>query len=113
MLHDAISMTPGTVIFLTGDGAEWAHGKGFLPTLQAMKQSRWKIELISWESSCNRWLKEWVDENGVFGKLDDYYTNIIKSSERRPEWGHQPAAPLELGRCPREQEGDREGRQRL
>ena len=40
----------------------------------------------------------WVRSNGVFIKLDDFYDSItyIKSSDRCPEWGHRPAAPLQL-----------------
>ena len=30
MLHDAMNMKPGTVVLLTGDGAGWGYGKGFL-----------------------------------------------------------------------------------
>ena len=65
-----------------------------------MKRHNWNVELVSWENSCNRWLKEWVLDHGLFLRLDDFYHSIthIKSSEHKPEWGHRPASPLELRR---------------
>ena len=87
MLHDAITETPcGTAVLLTGDGAGWELGRGFLPTVQAMKRRGWKIELHSWQDSCNRRLMKWAQRNGVFVRLDDFYESItyIKSSDNRP-----------------------------
>ena len=44
-----------------GDGAGWSYGKVFLPTLQSMKLRQCKIELVSWETSCNQVAKGVVD----------------------------------------------------
>ena len=77
MMYDTLNVKePGTVVFLTGDGAGWRYRKRFLPTLQSMKKHHWKIEMISWEMSCNQWLKEWVLQNGLFVRLDDFYKSI-------------------------------------
>ena len=59
MFRDALrSPRPGTVALMTGDGSGWAHDKGFLPTLQTIREKNWKVEVASWEHSCNRYLKE-------------------------------------------------------
>lgn len=97
MLYDlANADQPATVILLTGDGAGWDLGRGFLPTLRSMKRKGWSVELYSWERSCNQRLKEWVCSNGQFIQLDEYYLNItyIKSSEFHHEWGYRSAVPL-------------------
>jgi hypothetical protein len=89
MLLDGMTnhKTPWTVVLLTGDGAGWAYGKWFLPTLKGMKEGGWNIELISWSQSCNRWLREWVIQNGHFTSLDDFYrsvTFLVPSENRAP-----------------------------
>ena len=102
MLLDGMNhqKTPGTVVLLTGDGAGWAYGKGFLTSLQGMKKGGWNIELISWSQSCNRWLKEWVIQNGHFTSLDTFYRSVtfLVPSENRPEWRGRPSSPLQLWR---------------
>ena len=99
MLLDGMTnhKTPWTVVLLTGDGAGWAYGKWFLPTLKGMKEGGWNIELISWSQSCNRWLREWVIQNGQFTSLDDFYRSVtfLVPSENLPEWA--PRHPCNCG----------------
>ena len=102
MLLDGMNhqKTPGTVVLLTGDGAGWAYGKGFLTSLQGMKKGGWNIDVISWSQSCKRWLKEWVVRNGHFTSLDTFYRSVtfLVPSENRPEWRGRPSSPLQLWR---------------
>ena len=93
MLEDALDFNgdPGIAVLLTGDGAGYVEGSGFHSTLERMKRRNWRIEILSWEHSCNRRMKQWAQQNGVFVPLDDFYDSItftIPSGE-----GYQFAAP--------------------
>ena len=101
MLEDAMDFVedPGIVVLLTGDGAGYSEGAGFHSTLERMHRRGWRIEILSWAHSCNRRMKEWAQENGVFVALDDFYDSITFLEPSRP--GHQLAesrdsAPLDL-----------------
>lgn len=67
---------PGIVVLLTGDGAGFDDGVGFHADLQRMRRRGWRIEVLSWRYSCNRRMREWAEENGVFVALDDFYESI-------------------------------------
>ena len=67
---------PGIAVLLTGDGAGFADGVGFHADLQRMRRRGWRIEVLSWRNSCNRRMREWAEENGVFVALDDFYESI-------------------------------------
>ena len=88
MLRTAIDYihTPSTIAVLTGDGAGKQLGEGFLTDLQRIHSMGWKIEVYSWSSSCNRYLKEFAENNGVFVALDDYYYSItyLKDDRHNP-----------------------------
>ena len=79
MLRDGLRCTPGTVILLTGDGAGYYQGRGFLDALETLKLAGWEIELLSWERSCNVRLRQWVCCNGYFTSLDEFYDSIAES----------------------------------
>ena len=49
---------------------------GFFSTLKRMRQSGWQVEVLAWEGSCNRYMKEWVEDNGTYVPLDDFYSSI-------------------------------------
>ncbi len=74
---------PGIVALLTGDGAGHHEGEGFHWILELLHKNGWKVELLSWEHSCNQRMREWVEKNGVFIALDDYYNAVtyLKPSE--------------------------------
>ena len=78
MLRDAIDHNgdPGIAVMLTGDGAGFMDGVGFHADLKRMHQRGWRIEVLSWRHSCNRRMREWAEQNGVFVALDDYYEGI-------------------------------------
>lgn len=106
MLEDGLRYRndPGTVVLLTGDGSGYLEGTGFHADLEYLHELGWRIELLSWEDSCSRLMRAWVEENGVFIKLDDFYESITFLEPSRP--GHEFAprrrsAPLDLLRRPR------------
>lgn len=85
MLRTAIDNigSPSTIAVLTGDGAGKQLGEGFLTDLKRIKTMGWEIEVYAWESSCNRHLKQFAEENGKFISLDDYYYSITFLKEDR------------------------------
>ena len=85
---------PGTVALLTGDGAGYNEGRGFHATLERMHQRGWKIEVLSWVHSCNRRMRGWVQANGVFVPLDDYYEAITYTNA--PRIGQEPASARDV-----------------
>ena len=93
MLEDALDFNgdPGIAVLLTGDGAGYVEGSGFHSTLERMKRRNWRIEILSWEHSCNRRMKQWAQQNGVFVPLDDFYDSITYTVPSRE--GYQFAAP--------------------
>lgn len=105
MLEDALDNNgdPGTVVLLTGDGAGYAGGTGFHRTLERMHRRGWKVEILSWMHACNRNMRRWVMENGIFVPLDLFYSSITFTEPSRPG---QPLAlprdaePLDLSHRP-------------
>ena len=90
MFHDAIEHKddPGVIVLLTGDGRGYDEGKGFFKTIEGIHSLGlgWKIELLSWEHTCFSRMKYWVQKNGTFVLLDDYYESItfLKRDEHDP-----------------------------
>lgn len=74
---------PGVVVLLTGDGAGYWDGVGFHADLERMKRKGWGIEVVSWEESCNKRLKAWAEEVGVFVRLEDHYDSVTFPQGRR------------------------------
>ena len=85
MLRTAIDniSNPSTIAVLTGDGAGKQLGEGFLSDLKRIRSMGWNIEVYSWENSCNRYLKEFAQNEGTFIALDDYYESITFLKEDR------------------------------
>ena len=101
MLRTAIDniSSPSTIAVLTGDGAGKQLGEGFLSDLKRIKQMGWNIEVYSWESSCNRYLKEYAEQNGSFISLDKYYYSItyLKEDRYNPTGTQvRPSTPLQI-----------------
>ena len=67
---------PQIAVLLTGDGAGYDDGVGFHADLARMADKGWGIEVIAWESSCKRALKEWSSSVGVFIPLEKYYQAV-------------------------------------
>lgn len=75
---------PQYAVLMTGDGTGYDDGIGFHADLERMYSAGWGVEVLSWEASCKRALKEWASKNGKFVALDDYYKSItyIKGGRR-------------------------------
>ena len=104
MLGDLADKEPGVVVLLTGDGRGYNEGKGFYKNLERMHQKGWRIELLSWEHSCHKGMRGWVEENGVFVPLDDFYeaiTFVEPSKPGYPEVQGRKSAELDLSMRPR------------
>ncbi len=105
MLRDALDYNgdPGIAVLLTGDGAGFYDGVGFHADLERMSRKGWRIEVLSWQHSCNRRMKEWARHAGTFIPLDDFYDSITflePPQPGRPVANPRDAAPLDLSRRP-------------
>lgn len=99
MLRTAIDhlSNPSTIAVLTGDGAGKQLGEGFLTDLKRIKDMKWNIEVYAWEISCNRYLKEFAEQNGKFIALETYYDSItfLKEDRYNPTGAQvRPSKPL-------------------
>lgn len=99
MLRTAIDhlSNPSTIAVLTGDGAGKQLGEGFLTDLKRIKDMQWNIEVYAWDISCNRYLKEFAEQNGKFIALETYYDSItfLKEDRYNPTGAQvRPSKPL-------------------
>ncbi len=96
MLRDiADNQEPQIVVLLTGDGQGYDDGVGFHADLERMARAGWGIEVIAWDRSCKKTLKEWAAKEGNYIKLEDYYDSVtyIKNGIRN-------SSPLNLTHRP-------------
>ena len=105
MLRDAFDHNgdPGIAVLLTGDGAGFADGVGFHADLERMRRRGWRIEVLSWRHSCNRGMREWAEQNGVFIALDDFYDSVTflePPAPGQPMDNPRYAVPPDLSRRP-------------
>ena len=105
MLRDAFDHNgdPGIAVLLTGDGAGFADGVGFHADLERMRRRSWRIEVLSWRHSCNRGMREWAEQNGVFIALDDFYDSVTflePPAPGQPMDNPRYAIPPDLSRRP-------------
>ena len=105
MLEDGFDNNgnPGIVVLLTGDGAGFYDGAGFHRTVERLHNRGWRVEILSWGDTCNQRMRKWVEENGVFIPLDDYYQAVTFMEPSAP--GHllaqsRPNEELDLSRRP-------------
>jgi hypothetical protein len=77
-MYEALHGQPRSVMVLaTGDGAGWRDRRGFIPALDAARQHRWGIEVVTWSDSANRYLMEWVGKvGGAVVDLDYHYYSV-------------------------------------
>lgn len=106
MLEDALDRgtDPGVAVVLTGDGAGYGEGLALHRTLDRMRRRGWRFEVLAWARACNRRLRRWAEENGVFVPLDDFYSSItftVPSGEGQELARPRHAAPLDLSARPR------------
>ena len=82
LYKNVVMRPPGVAVLVTGDGAEYEPEEGFFSTLQN-KSKGWKIEVLSWRHCINRKMLRWVEGNGIFVALDDFYEEITFLEEER------------------------------
>ena len=88
---------PGIVVLLTGDGQGFYDGAGFHADVERMHRRGWRVEILSWAGSCNRRMRQWVEENGVFVALDDHYEAVTFLEPSNPDYPTvDPRAPAAL-----------------
>lgn len=97
MLEDGFDHNgdPGIVVLLTGDGAGYYKGAGFHRTIERLHGRGWRVEILSWRHACNRRMREWAENEGVFIALDDYYEAITFMAPSAP--GHELAVARRSG----------------
>lgn len=83
---------PQIAVLLTGDGQGYDKQNGFHADLERMNKKGWAIEVLAWERSCNRGLKDYATSVGVFVPLETFYESITFIS------GGRTAKPLNLVR---------------
>jgi len=96
MLRAALDLEPpGVAVLLSGDGAGYMEGVGFFADLERMHRRGWGVELLAWDRFCNRHLREWVQANGAYIRLEDWYKNITFRED-----GQRIVQPFSLDRRP-------------
>jgi len=74
---------PQVAVVLTGDGAGYEEGTGYHADMERLAKAGWGVEVLSWEISCNRKMKEWAKTNGVFVPLEKFYDSITFLEDTR------------------------------
>jgi hypothetical protein len=67
---------PSTIALLTGDGAGWNEGKGFLADSKRLVEKGWNLEVYPWDVACNSGLKSYALERGKYIPLESYYDYV-------------------------------------
>jgi hypothetical protein len=86
---------PETIVLLSGDGSGFEEGIGFFSDVRRLHRIGWSIEVLSWQDSCKRVMKEWAEESALFVALDDFYSSVTFLEEKRR------VKPLDLSKRPR------------
>jgi hypothetical protein len=58
--------TPETIVLLTGDGAGYNEGKGFITSLERAVKRGCKVEVASWDGGVNRRLRKFAETQGKY-----------------------------------------------
>ncbi len=82
------------VVLMTGDGAGYDDGVGYHADMARMFAAGWGIEVVTWEASCKRSLREWAKAKGFFIRLEDYYDSVTFIERGRR------AKPVDVSRRP-------------
>lgn len=72
-----------TFVLLTGDGAGYSEGKGFIKQLERVKRAGNGIEVVSWNEGCNKQLKKFAEENGLYRDLESAYEKVTFIENKR------------------------------
>ncbi|MDB9522164.1 NYN domain-containing protein [Dolichospermum circinale CS-1225] len=74
---------PGVIILLTGDGSGYNNGQGFIKQLERAHNHGWQIEVVSWDLGCNRFLKKFAEDKGVYRSLETVYDKVTFINNKR------------------------------
>ena len=90
MLEDMFdhAETPGVLTLLSGNGAGYDRNTGFFKAVERVHRMGWRVEVLAWADYCHKEMREWVESNGVFVPLDDYYDAITYTTT--PRTGQEP-----------------------
>ena len=84
MAHRLLDVSkPETLVLLTGDGAGYGEGKGFITSLERAVKHGWKIEVVSWDAGVNKRLKKFAQDNGKYISLEAAYEKITFINNKR------------------------------
>lgn len=75
---------PETLVLLSGDGKGFENGEGFFADIQRMHSIGWNVEVMSWQDSCKREMREWSSSDALFIALDQFYSSITFLEKLRP-----------------------------
>ena len=67
------------------------HQGSFHADMERMHAAGWGVEVVSWQRSCRRTLREWATAKGKFIPLDGYYKSVTFLQE-----GGRRSTPLDL-----------------
>jgi hypothetical protein len=74
---------PEQFILLTGDGAGYTKGKGFITCLERAVKHKFPIEVVSWDAGVNPHLKKFAQANGNYISLEPGYDKITFINNKR------------------------------
>jgi len=75
--------SPGRMVLLTGDGSGYNDGTGFIKQLELVHKHGWEIEVVSWDAGCNRRLRQFALDHGVYRPLEPVYNNVTFVNNKR------------------------------
>ena len=67
---------PQIAVLLTGDGRGFDDGIGFHADLERLYKNGWGVEVVAWDISCKRTLRQWAEKVGSYIRLEDYYESV-------------------------------------
>ncbi len=85
MANRVIDLLPKTetIVLLTGDGAGYSHGRGFISALERAVTKGFKIEVVSWDAGVNPRLRQFAQANGTYTPLEPGYDKITFINNKR------------------------------
>lgn len=72
-----------TIVLLTGDGAGYSKGKGFITALERVVSQKKMIEVVSWDAGINGSLKKFAQKNGSYVSLEPAYDQVTFINNKR------------------------------
>ncbi len=75
---------PETIVLLSGDGRGFEEGIGFFADIRRLHRVGWNVEVLAWNDSVKREMREWAESDGTFVPLDIFYSSVTYLEELRP-----------------------------